>query len=155
MKCSLYSVLAVLLTMTLVFSCTSQPKPEPQSEIIGTWKLIQGTIIEAGDTTATDYTDGISFIKIINESHFAFFNHDLNKGQDSATAVFVAGAGEYTLEGNKYTENLEYCSGRPWEGHEFEFTITVEGDKLVQEGLEEIEDQGVNRLIKEEYIRLK
>lgn len=50
-------------------------------------------------------------IKIINETHFSFLNHDMKKGKDS-TKVFVAGGGRYTLEGDQYNEFLEYCSAR-------------------------------------------
>src|SRR5690349_13173765 len=62
----------------------------------GTWRLLNGTLIEKGDTTVTDYTKNVSFIKIINDSHFSFLQHDLTKGKDSG-AVFVAGGGRYSL----------------------------------------------------------
>src|SRR5215467_16142718 len=71
--------------------------------IEGTWKLLTGTLIEKGDTTITDYTKDKSFIKIINDSHFAFLQHDLKR--DSASG-FSAGGGRYELNGNKYTEHL-------------------------------------------------
>ena len=51
--------------------------------IVGTWKLLTGTLIEKGDSVVTDYTKGKEFIKIINDDHFAFLSHDLNKGKDS------------------------------------------------------------------------
>ena len=44
------------------------PAPSP---IVGTWKLLTGTLIEKGDTVITDYTGGRSFIKIINDTHFS------------------------------------------------------------------------------------
>ena len=79
------------------FSCmTGQENPVPDSrKLEGTWKLLTATLIENGDTTVTDYTRGVSFIKIINNTHFSFLQHDLQKGKDSA-AVFVAGGGRYT-----------------------------------------------------------
>jgi multidrug efflux pump subunit AcrB len=43
-----------------------------QNQIVGTWHLITGTHIENNDTVVTDYTKNISFIKIINDTHFAF-----------------------------------------------------------------------------------
>ena len=93
-------------------------------------------------------------IKIINASHFAFLNHDLNNGKDS-TAVFGAGGGVYTLEGDQYTEYLEYCSYREWEGHTFQFTVTVQNDTLTQRGVEKIENLGVDRLNIERYSRIR
>ena len=122
--------------------------------IIGTWKLISGTIIEKNDTVVTYYTKNLSFIKIINGTHFAFLKHDLNKGKDSA-AAFGSGGGGYTLKDSLYTEHLEYCSDREWEGNDFTFTVSIINDTLIQSGIEKIEGAGVNRLNIEKYIRFK
>jgi hypothetical protein len=121
--------------------------------VIGTWQLLTGTLIEKGDTTITDYTQSTSFIKIINETHFAFLQHDLNKGKDSA--VFVAGGGSYSLADSLYTEHLEYCSAREWEGNDFTFALSIKNDTLIQKGIEKIESAGVNRINIEKYIRVK
>jgi hypothetical protein len=147
----------VLILISLI-SCDSKKKSDaPDSSlatITGTWKLISGTIIEKGDTSVTDYTQNISFIKIINDTHFAFLQHDMNKDKDS-TAVFVAGGGSYSLKDSSYTEHLEYCSAREWEDNDFTFTIDIKNDTLVQKGVEKIESAGVDRINIEKYIRLK
>ena len=147
----------VILTATML-SCMSKtknyPLPQPLTNITGTWQLLTGTIIEKGDTAITDYTKTISFIKIINNTHFAFLKHDLNKGKDSA-AVFVAGGGSYSINDSLYTERLEYCSARNWEGNDFAFTVIIKNDTLTQTGIEKIESEGVNRLNIEKYIRVK
>ena len=122
--------------------------------IQGTWKLLTGITIEKGDSTITDYTKKLEFIKIINKTHFAFLNHDLNKGKDSV-AVFSAGGGSYSLTDSSYTEHLEYCSDRQWEGNDFKFVVTINNDTLVQKGIEKIENIGVNRINIEKYIRIK
>jgi hypothetical protein len=130
----------------------SKAAPKP---IIGTWQLLNATLIEHGDTTVTDYTKGISFIKIINDTHFAFLQHDLNKGKDSAAAVFVAGGGSYSFKDSLYTEHLQYCSAREWEGNDFTFTITINKDTLIQHGIEKVESAGVNRINIEKYVKVK
>jgi hypothetical protein len=122
--------------------------------IVGTWQLITGTTIEKGDTTVTDYTKNISFIKIINNTHFAFLQHDLKKGKDSA-AVFAAGGGTYSLSDSSYTEYLEYSSARDWEANNFKFTVVINNDTLIQSGEEKVESAGVNRVNIERYIRVK
>ena len=119
-----------------------------------TWQLISGTTIEKGDTTITYYTKNLSFIKIINDTHFAFLKHDLSKGKDSS-APFGAGGGRYSLKDSLYTEHLEYCSDREWEGNDFTFTLTIKNDTLIQSGIEKVENAGVNRLNIEKYIKLK
>jgi len=141
-----------VIAVTLM-SCGGRiSKPLPIS-VAGTWKLLKGTLIEKGDTTVTDYTKSISFIKIINETHFAFLQHDLKKGQDS-NAIYVSGGGRYSLEEGIYTEHLEYCSDRKWEGNDFKFTISIISDTLIQTGVEKVESAGVNRVNIEKYIKL-
>lgn len=147
-----------LLLSTILMSCGSEPQKEAKKPaeipLAGTWKLITGTLIEKGDTNVTDYTKDKSFIKIINEDHFAFLQHSLQKSKDSA-ADFSAGGGSYSLKDSTYTEHLEYCNAREWEGNDFTFTIHISGDTLIQQGLEKIEDAGVNRVNIEKYVRLK
>jgi hypothetical protein len=152
-----YSILVGFI-LTIVFnSCEGTNENQDISfvkkPIEGTWRLLTGMLIEKGDTTVTDYTKNVSFIKIINESHFAFVQHDLKNGKDSA-AIFSAGAGRYTLKDNTYTEFLEYCSAREWEGHDFSFTIELRGDTLIQSGVEKIDSLGVNRMNVEKYVRV-
>jgi predicted small secreted protein len=127
---------------------------EKRLPITGTWKLISGTLIEKGDTTVTWYTKNISFIKIISDTHFAFLSHDLNKGKDS-TAMYSSGGGSYSLKNNQYTEQLEYCSDRQWEGNDFSFTVSIHNDTLIQKGIEKVADAGVDRLNIEKYVRVK
>ena len=151
-------VLKALVLATSLLSCNASTEPrEPGSlspQIVGTWKLITGTLIEKGDTVVTDYTKNVSFIKIINDTHFAFTQHDLNQGKDSA-AVFSSGAGTYTFKDSIYTERLEYCTAREWEGHDFTFTVTISNDTLIQRGVEKIESAGIDRLNIEKYVRVK
>lgn len=148
----------LLLAVSLLTACdgseTAKTNETNASELEGTWKLLSGTLIEKGDTTVTDYTQKVSFIKIINDSHFAFLQHDLNKGKDS-TASFSAGGGAYTLKDSAYTEKLEYCTARDWEGNEFHFTISIQNDTLVQRGVEKVEAAGVERLNIEKYVRVR
>ena len=148
-----------IMVSGLLVSCSaSVHRQEVNSDklpIAGTWKLISGTIIEKGDTTVTFYDKNLSFIKIINDTHFAFLNHDLKKGKDTATAAYSSGGGRYTLQDSTYTEHLEYCSDRQWEDNNFPFTISIKNDTLVQRGIEKVESEGINRLNIEKYVRLK
>ena len=146
-------IFSIIAISSVIISCKTESKQD-SSSINGTWKLISGTLIEKGDTTVTDYTKGKNAIKIINDTHFSFLNHDLNKGKDS-TASFGAGGGKYTLVGDKYTEFLEYCNAREWENNKFEFTIIVKNDTLIQTGIEKIDSIGVNRLNIEKYVKVK
>ncbi|HEY9044311.1 MAG TPA: hypothetical protein VIN08_00360 [Ohtaekwangia sp.] len=145
-----------VLALMLVACERKAPVTETSTphELTGTWQLITGVTIQKGDTTTTDYRENQRMIKIINDTHFAFLNHDLKKGQDS-TAMFISGGGTYSLAGDQYTENLEYCNYREWEGKSFHFTVTVKNDTLVQRGVEEVAEAGVSREIIETYARSK
>lgn len=145
--------LTFILALALLSAC-SEEKKTSSNPMYGTWKLLSGTLVEKGDTTVTDYTKTSSFIKIINETHFAFLLHDLNKGRDSA-AVYSSGGGKYTFNNGKYTEYLEYCTARDWEGHEFNFDISFNGDTLIQSGVEKIDSLGIERHNTERYVRIK
>ncbi len=138
----------------LLLSCGNNSNQRKTSEELqGTWQLISGTIIEKGDTTTTHYTKN-PMITVIIGTHFAFLNHDLFNGNDS-TALFVAGGGRYDLNGDQYTEHLEYCSVRAWEGHDLRFTVKIQNDTLTQSGVEVIEETRVNRMNIEKYARVK
>jgi hypothetical protein len=144
------------LFISLVIVCLSCEKKAAQPKPVeGTWQLFSATLIEKGDTTFTDYTKNVRMIKVINKTHFAFLNHDLTHGKDSTNAAFSAGGGRYTLEGSNYTEFLEYCNAREWEGHEFKFEVTVRNDTLIQQGVEKLENLGIERLNIEKYVRVR
>ena len=145
------------LFFTMFMACTpSQEKPieKPASGIQGTWKLITGTLIENGDTTIIEYTKDLSFIKIINETHFAFLNHDINHQKDSI-GVYSSGGGKYELVDSSYTEHLEYFVDRAWENHDFSFVVNVVNDTFVQKGVERIESLGIDHVIVEKYKKVK
>jgi len=63
--------------------------------------------------------------------------------------------GGYSLKDISYTEHLEYCSDRNWEGNDFTFTINIKNDTLIQSGVEKVDSAGVNRINIEKYIRMK
>lgn len=148
--------------LSLIISCNTSTKETNTSttdslnniSMKGTWKLLTGTLIEKNDTSVKDYTKDKEFIKIINDTHFAFLTHDLNKGKDSS-AFYSSGGGTYTLQDSSYTEHLAYCSDRQWEGNDFQFTVTINHDTLTQQGIEKIDSLGVNRINIEKYVRVK
>lgn len=145
-------IIVFIVFTTIFFSCKNASKKT--SSIVGTWELQTGIIIKDNDTVKTDYTKDQRLIKIINETHFSFIRHDLNHGKDS-TSIFVAGAGSYIFDGEIYQENLEFCTGRSWEGKQFTFQIELKNDTLIQRGIEKNEEIGIDQEIIETYIRTK
>ncbi|MEO8533576.1 MAG: hypothetical protein ABI441_07495 [Flavobacterium sp.] len=143
--------LSILILTIIISSCNSDKK---QNTIEGTWRLISAETTEK-DSTFSTFNSKTKMIKIINDSHFAFFNHDLNNGKDSTAAVFFGGGGKYTLKDSIYTENLEYFNNRQWENGKFEFVVKVKNDTLTQKGIEKVEKLGIDRVITEKYVREK
>lgn len=141
------SILVLIIGLT---SCTSEKK----NPIEGTWRLISAETTEK-DSTFSTFNSKTKMIKIINDSHFAFLNHDLKNGKDSTTALYFAGGGKYTLKDSIYTENLEFFNNRDWENNKFEFVVKVQNDTLIQTGIEKVEKLGVDRVIVEKYVREK
>ncbi|MBS1665584.1 MAG: hypothetical protein JST68_31380 [Bacteroidetes bacterium] len=134
-----------------LFACQSSSAPA----IVGTWRLVSGTTITKGVSEVTDYySKNTRMLKIINGTHFTFIKHDINSPKDSSNH-FDAGGGSYTLDGNQYTEHLDFYGDKNWEGKTFTFTVTINGDTLVQRGMEKVEGAGVDREIIEKYIREK
>jgi len=142
----------VMPALCLLLSCSASSTTSVP--LAGTWQLVSATAITQGDSTVTDYTKGVSMIKIINDSHFAFLRHDLGAPRDSSNH-FDAGGGSYTLEGHTYTEHLDYYADRNWEGKTFVFTVSIHNDTLTQRGIEKVESAGIDREIIERYVRVK
>lgn len=141
-----------LLIPFLFFSCKSEQSSHLPIE--GTWELISATSTE-GDSTFSTFDATRTMIKILNPTHFAFFNHAVNARQDSTAAPFSAGGGTYTLADSTYTEHLDYFVDPAWENHTFEFVVTIDQDTLMQKGVEKVEELGINRIIVEKYKRVK
>jgi hypothetical protein len=145
----------------LVLSCQTSSTSSPAAgaattdststalPIKGTWRLITGTVITKGVPVVTDYTKGSSFIKIRDDSHFAFLKHDLNVAKDSSNH-FDAGGGSYSLKGDQYTEHLDYYTDKQYEGQAYTFTVSFHGDTLVQQGMEGADRENIER-----YLRVK
>lgn len=119
------------------------------TNIIGTWKLFYGEV-KQNDTVQVKDVSNTDFIKIINKTHFAFFNQ-----KNGTNESFYGGAGTYSLDGNNYKEKLSHIGVDAIRGHEFSFTIEIKGDTLIQYGLEEVKQANSKRVIIEKYSRIK
>ncbi len=153
MEIRIYKKMKLALYLAIGFfaaSCGQQPdqeKPEV-SPIQGTWKMTYAEVRESDSVQVKDLSS-TDFIKIINESHFAFFNQERGTNEN-----FTAGAGTYEFDGSKYTENLDFINFIDYRGHTFTFDVEFRGDSLIQQGHEKIESSGIDRYILEKYVRI-
>jgi len=143
-----------ILTIILISSCAKEnTTPEPpvnsvKNSIEGSWKLVYADIKENDSIQIKDLSK-TDFIKIINGSHFAFFNQERGTSEN-----FMGGAGTYTLTGSDYAETLDFINAPDYRGHVFPFKVEIKGDSLIQQGHEKIEAAGLDRYILEKYIRI-
>lgn len=160
------TILHLLFALFLLNSCDKIAQPEDVSNIDnkaegksssdlseisveGSWKLIYADIRENDSLMVKDLSQ-TDFIKIINKTHFAFFNQEKESDEN-----FMSGAGSYTFNGTDYIETLDFISITEYRGHEFPFKVEIIGDSLIQQGHEKIEEAGLDRYILEKYIRIE
>jgi hypothetical protein len=145
----------VLAASFLLLACNQKTpeveslNPKNKNLIVGSWKLVYADILE-NDSLQVKELNKIDFIKIMNSTHFAFFNQE--QGTDEN---FVAGGGTYSFDGTNYIETLDFINTPDYRGHVFPFEVEIKGDSLIQRGHEKIEAVGLDRYILEKYIRIK
>lgn len=129
-------------------NCSKRTPLITNNKIEGNWKMIYAEIIENDSLKLKDLSN-TSFIKIINKSHFSFFNQE-----NSGTNNYYSGAGSYILKDDNYTETLNFTTVEAIKKHQFSFKIVVKGDTLIHSGIEKVAAAGINRYILEKHIKL-
>lgn len=145
-------VFVLILIITLgVYGCKNQNINESASSnsIEGTWKMIYAEIKENDSIKRKDLSN-TSFVKLIGKDHFAFFNQE-----DASDQNFYSGGGSYSLQGENYTETLNFSANKAIRNHRFSFTIQIIGDTLIQSGIEKVPAANIDREIIEKYIKIK
>lgn len=144
-------ILPFLVSLSVLGGCQTK---ETKLPLIGTWELVSATTIEK-DSSFSTFDPSHKMIKIINPTHFAFLNHTISAGKDSAASAFTAGGGSYTLVDSTYTEHLDYFIDKKWENNKFPFVVKIVNDTLIQKGVEKVEKLGIDHVIIEKYVRTK
>ena len=145
-----YLFFCFYLATLCLYSCTKTPETAVhRNDIEGTWQLIYGEVKENDSLTIKDLSKS-SFIKIINDSHFAFFNQ-----VEGDASKFYGGGGTYKISGDDYIETLIYTSALDFKDHTFPFKVVIKEDTLIQSGVEEIKEANIKREIIEKYVRIK
>lgn len=116
----------LVLGIALAGACLALSKTNgsdmKKSQLDGTWELVSGQPLPKG---ARD-------IKIISAEHFIFVAYDTENGKPLYT-----GGGTYILNGNSYTEHMDFASdviATGLIGKDQQFTVKINGDTFVQTG---------------------
>ena len=119
------------LTILLVGQLSAQDKKAPQSklekDLVGTWVMV-GTPEKIGEIP----TKG-GRLKFFTGRYWCITHADPETGK-----VTFHHGGTYKLDGNEYTEKIEYANESTEQliKQTFKFMITVEGDTYTQIGVE-------------------
>ena len=114
-----------LIISLIIGSCIEEKK----SPIEGTWQVVQVLYI-SGDTITNAfpgiYTGGQ--MKMWSKNHFVF----VGIAKVDTTIYDLYGGGTYTLNGDKYEENIIYHSDKPLVNTKFKALLEIRNDTLIQ-----------------------
>jgi len=132
-KSSILIVLAMVAVIALLATCATTGKKEISVErtnsLLGTWelKLYKYGSSNSAFTPASTVTGRF---KMITDTHFMWVSYD-----KTSKIVLSSAGGTYTLEGDKYTESIDFGLGmNSYLGTKPTYTIKTEGDKLFLTG---------------------
>jgi hypothetical protein len=115
-------VIAIALPTAFLVVAQTSGSQATKSPLEGTWEMVSGQ----------EWPKGIRDIKMISGGHFIWVAYDTVKRKP----VYVGG-GTYILNGNSYTEHVDFMSeeiSAGIAGKDQPFTVKVDGDTLTQTG---------------------
>lgn len=138
-------ILILLLSTIFMFGCASIADLKQSNSIAGEWNLERETLIIGDESYTTFDGENRTMVKIFTDSHFAFTSigehrprftsYQLTDSQKVLAFDNFGGAmGRYTFENGILTEHIEFSSFPNYEGVSIPFKITIDGNKMIQEG---------------------
>jgi hypothetical protein len=114
----------IVLFISTAIGVAAEPHP-----LVGTWKKIAGR--ESKDGEWRNFPSEVTMLKHITGTHISWtiFRNDSKE-------IIAAMGGSVSIDGDKYTENVEHGLGSVMEllGKKQEFTWKIESDKFTQAG---------------------
>ena len=103
--------------------------PQKNSPILGAWKLVHATWVHR-DTLIGEFpgTWSGNDIKMWSKDYFVF----VGRVKSDTTFSDSYGGGRYTLEGNRYTEYIQFHAWKPLVGDSARMILEINNDTLVQ-----------------------
>ena len=142
----------VLCSFFILFSInTFSQKKSPSIE--GAWKMVYYSTINGSKTTIEfPGKTKMDVIKIWSGNQFM----SVGQTRIDTTVSDGYGSGTYTLDGNKYVENVKILFYKEWEGKKIKMLLELKNDTLIQ--TYPVDDKG--KMDKEwawieKYVRIK
>ncbi len=118
MKKTIYLVLTFAAVLTI--ACSNPKKDTREYPLQGAWEITYSKFVSP-DTTVEKTQFDKPTVKLLTKKHFAF-------GNQSGTNKVWGGGGEYTYDGDIYTEYIKYHGASNYDGQSFKFKSTLKGD---------------------------
>ena len=133
----------------MIVGCAQPKKKFPQ----GAWQLDQVLSVSGNKVVKYFPTSSPgSDIKMWSDSHFLF----VGRFQNDTSFTDNFGGGKYTLDGNRYEEEIIYHSDSGYIGARVKMLLQLRNDTLIQTyPVNEIGEPNKNNHFVEKYVRLK
>lgn len=140
--------LIILASSCLLLGST----PQQGSSIEGAWKLVHATVVRNG-ALAGEFPESWSGndMKMWSHGHFTF----VGRMKSDTTYTDYYGGGKYTLQGNRYQEEIEFHMVPGLIGTTAKMLLEVRSDTLIQTW--PVKDDGQidkDNFYEEKYVRL-
>src|SRR5262245_47502229 len=118
------ALITTALVCALVVRADESPLKDVKENITLAQKMI-GTWARAGTPDKVERAPDLTRLKFITGKHWAVTQHDPKTGK-----VLFHHGGTYTLDGDMYTESVEYANESTADliGQKFTFKVKVDGD---------------------------
>lgn len=118
-----------LLLLLLLSSFFIQQSQSQDFSIVGTWKQVNFKVIKNGQMVSNvSHIGNGEQLKSWSKESFLFVGKAINNN----TVNYTYGNGDYSLQGNHYTENIKVHVTPSYEGLSLKFHMDLKADTLTQ-----------------------
>jgi hypothetical protein len=104
----------------LIIACNNPKKDTNEYPLQGAWECIHTKYVYPDSTRERTKMTNLT-VKLLTKKHFAF-------GNQSGENKVWGGGGEYTYDGDTYTEHVKYHANSAGAAHSAKFKSTLNGD---------------------------
>lgn len=130
-------VAAFIIYGMYLMGCHDTPQPTQEASaraeslpsLVGAWEYVTSEVVLPDTVITVGTTDDRVGLYLYSESHWAFVGSSPDGGE-----LLHAGRGTYTVDGNRYTEFIQYHTMPEMIGTSVDFEFEIDGDTLKKVG---------------------
>ena len=131
------SLAIVAMSMLVLVACEESQQPaqastaqtESSNPLIGAWEFVSSRVVLPDTVISAVNTSDRVGLYFFSEAHWGFVGSTPDGGE-----LLYAGNGSYTLDGNVYTETVDYHTVTDVIGTRLSFEFEIDGDTLKKVG---------------------